>query len=174
MTRLLDATLRTNIAGIAQTHPLLTGRLSKEVQEQAKAKIRNEIIPKFINTVAPINPPQSAGFGIQWKSRKQQQAYFASKGFGRGIPTQRTGGLRYGWHYETRSSETSISVKIYNTAQSQEWRGGINVGLIFNEQFVTGIYQQPFHKFTGWPRSDKVQDKTQWQIVQAVRSVMGA
>ena len=30
---------------------------------------------------------------IEWTSRKQQQAFFASNGFGGGITTKRTGGL---------------------------------------------------------------------------------
>lgn len=34
---------------------------------------------------------------IQWDSTKQRKAYFASDGFGGGIPTKRDGGYTKGW-----------------------------------------------------------------------------
>lgn len=36
-------------------------------------------------------------YPIHWASRKQQQAFFASNGFGGGIPYKRTGGYARGW-----------------------------------------------------------------------------
>lgn len=173
MTRLLDATLKTNIAGIIEAFPLLSGRLPKDVQQKALADIRNHAIPAFINRVAPIQPPPKLGWGILWTSVKQQRTFWASKGFGRNIPTARTGGLRYGWHYETRATETSITVKIYNDAKSMEYRGGVPIGLIPYEQFVTGANQQRFHALAGWPRSADEANRTQWAIVKAVRVAAG-
>lgn len=43
-----------------------------------------------------IYPPKSNA-KFHWSSEKQRRAFFATKGFGRGIPYQRTQELRNGW-----------------------------------------------------------------------------
>jgi len=45
--------------------------------------------PKRVNH-GPGNP-------YRWQSEKQRRAFFATKGFGRGIPSKRTGSLSRGW-----------------------------------------------------------------------------
>lgn len=40
---------------------------------------------------------QPIRYPVQWDSQRQRKAFFATEGFGKGIPTQRTGGYRQGW-----------------------------------------------------------------------------
>lgn len=82
--------------------------------------------------------PGAVKYPVRWKSAKQRRAYFASNGFGRGIPSRRTGKLQKSWRITfkpiARGGDGSIS--IFNAA---DYAG-----------FVIGIDQQPFHADTGW------------------------
>lgn len=73
---------------------------------------------------------------IRWKSARQRRAYFASKGFGRGIPYRRTGAL----------------VNDYDLQVSTRGQGGVLI--LSNDNpaspYVIGDAQQPFHIDTGW------------------------
>lgn len=44
----------------------------------------------------------------QWQSEKQRRAYFASNGFGKGIPYNRSYDLRAGWTYIEKGVNTQI------------------------------------------------------------------
>lgn len=82
-------------------------------------------------------PAPRVRYPIAWKSIKQRKAFFASNGFGRGIPTQRTGALPAAW-----------SLSFEYTA------GGITIATFSNPtpylEFVQGTWQQPMHINTGW------------------------
>src|SRR5262245_21771646 len=69
---------------------------------------------------------------IRWKSARQRRAYFASNGFGRGIPSRRTGRLQNAWEitYRPLTKDGVGSITIANTAPEA--------------RFVIGPFQQPF------------------------------
>lgn len=48
-----------------------------------------------------------------WESEKQRRAYFATNGFGGGIPYQRTGTLKDAWKYTAQNSNWTM-VKLEN------------------------------------------------------------
>lgn len=76
-------------------------------------------------------------YPIEWKSLKQRRAYFASRGFGHGIPYQRTGALLNAWDVIfTPFGEIAGSLSAINTNPAARW--------------VIGADQQPFHHNTGW------------------------
>ena len=81
----------------------------------------------------PVNP-------YKWQSDKQRRSYFASKGFGKGIPSQRSGDLANGW---TLSSE------------SDPYRR-----TLFNRvpyaRYVMGQRQQTGHLVDKWRKMGKV------------------
>jgi hypothetical protein len=85
----------------------------------------------------PVHP-------IRWTSLRQQRAYFASKGFGRGIPSKRGSppAVTAGWR--------GIFIPTSD--------GGILA--LSNEEpqtdFVQGFRAQGFHKDTGWVQLDDV------------------
>jgi hypothetical protein len=64
-------------------------------------------------------------YPVKWDSAKQRRAYFATKGFGRGIPTQRTGAYIKSW--EVVESENGIGVR--NKSESAKYIGGNAYGL---------------------------------------------
>lgn len=81
-----------------------------------------------------VEPP-SPNYPLRWKTEKQRRAFFATDGFGRGIPTRRTGALARGWTVEIDDSEL-IALDVFNRQPYTT--------------FVEGDDQQPFHMDTKW------------------------
>lgn len=77
-------------------------------------------------------------YPIEWKTEKQRKAFFATDGFGRGIPTRRTGKVSSGWKVEFRDNV----IKLYNRVPYARFvYGGFD---------IRTENQQPFHRNTGW------------------------
>lgn len=55
-------------------------------------------------------------YPVHWKSAKQRRAFFATNGFGGGIPYQRTGALARGWQGSVDAAEDGGALTVYNTA----------------------------------------------------------
>jgi hypothetical protein len=80
-------------------------------------------------------PPK---YPIRWTSEKQRKAFFATNGFGGGIPTRRTGRLPAAWRLiVTATLQHGITVVARNDDPAAP--------------FVYGAWQQAFHAETGWP-----------------------
>lgn len=62
--------------------------------------------------------PSSASnyYPIHWKSAKQRRAFFATNGFGRGIPTPRTHALSNGWQTDITPLADGGDLTVYNSA----------------------------------------------------------
>ncbi len=101
--------------------------------------------------------PDGVSYPIQWKSAKQRKAYFATRGFGHGIPYQRTHALVNAWRlivvYEANRL-TSIAIENDDPKR----------------RYVTGQDQQPFHRITGWYQDQDLIDKTQAQLADEVET----
>lgn len=78
---------------------------------------------------------------LRWKSRKQQQAFFASNGFGGGIPTERTDAYINDFEVVVETTDFAGSVSVINNNPAAGYIGGDD--------------QQPFHEDTGWPNITK-------------------
>jgi len=61
---------------------------------------------------------------VQWDSPKQQAAYFASNGFGKGIPYHRTGDYERGWSVERQA----LGVALVNSHPAAGAIGGMPSG----------------------------------------------
>lgn len=97
--------------------------------------------------------PAKVKYPIQWRSEKQRRAFFATNGFGAGIPTQRTGKLQDGWKVLDESDFRQGLFTIFNDATTRNYFTG---AIVYYEEYITGISQQPFHRNTGWIRSQDV------------------
>lgn len=71
----------------------------------------------------------------KWQSEKQRRAYFATDGFGGGIPYERTGELANAWTIEEANSDWN-TVKLTNESEYG--------------QYVQGDSIQDGHKADGW------------------------
>jgi len=77
----------------------------------------------------------------QWQSEKQRRAFFATNGFGRGIPTKRTDTLKNAWTVTTQDSNWTM-VKIENKSGYAP--------------FVQGDWQQRGHAADKWRKFGQV------------------
>jgi hypothetical protein len=108
--------------------------------------------------------PGKPQYPIRWTSERQRRAFFATKGFGRGIPTRRTHALSRGWDVYVNIEQVS-RIEAYKVALLEfltRLTGGtaptpppaaVIVSVdnpVAYEQYVTGIHQQGFHQDTGW------------------------
>lgn len=82
-------------------------------------------------------------YPLEWTSEKQRRAYWASNGFGKGIPYKRTGKLSQGWQIFLLPTANGITINVRNSRRYAH--------------FVVGKLrrrgqnpQQRFHILTGW------------------------
>jgi hypothetical protein len=75
-----------------------------------------------------------------WTTPKQRVAFFASNGFGAGIPTTRTDNIANSWETVVDLNESTAGYRNNNPASP----------------FVLGHFQQGFHAITGWRREDLI------------------
>lgn len=97
--------------------------------------------------------PGAVKYPIRWASERQRRAFFASNGFGRGIPTQRTNVLKDGWKLITDTTGHTARLMVLNTQAY--------------ERYVTGVQRQPFHEITGWQDSGAVIER--WSAIMVDR-----
>lgn len=112
------------------------------VADQLKQnKTRPFMVQNFRQEIAPVETwilgvlseePEKPRYPIQWKSLKQKRAFFATNGFGHGIPYKRTHALSRAW-------KTTFKLA---SNRATEW------GLVNDNPaavFVQGKDAQPFH-----------------------------
>lgn len=88
--------------------------------------------------------PAKPKYPIEWQSEKQRRAFFATNGFGGGIPYKRTGKLTRSWYAWVRRDGNRIDLTVANNAPYAP--------------FVVGDIQpgrrkdpmQRMHKASGW------------------------
>lgn len=114
-----------------------TRRFSNAMKGQ-EGRAANRALSKLRTEPGPSIKP------TRWKSDKQRRAFFASNGFGAGIPYRRSGRASRGWQATFDNTPTGGTLTI-----EHEWPQIV---------FVQGDYQQPFHQDTGWVRLDDVVD----------------
>jgi hypothetical protein len=62
----------------------------------------------------------------KWQSENQRRAFFATDGFGGGIPTVRTGKIAGGWKYAEKDSNYTTST-VYNDVPEARWVQGEDI-----------------------------------------------
>jgi len=87
--------------------------------------------------------PGSVARPIAWESEKQRRAFFATGGFGGGIPYSRTG--EFFRAFDVLSNRRDLSTRIVNTADFAK--------------YIIGDRQQKFHKNTGYRKMESYEDE---------------
>ena len=126
--------LKFTLVGVERVAKLLA-TLKPAVKREAFNAIAKYIIGDERHGLKHSPPRVTHGEGnpYQWQSDKQRKAYFASDGFGGGIPYQRTGELANAWSYAEPGEN---SVTLTNSANSAS--------------FVIADDQQRGHAADGW------------------------
>jgi len=110
-------------------------RMNKEYAKTIK-RVRQRMLDDLREYPGPVKYP------IRWKSERQRRAYFATDGFGHGIPYVRTNALKEGWTTRIRDRKDGAVFEVANNAEYA--------------QFVQGGYRQPFHLDTGWETVEEI------------------
>ncbi len=108
--------------------------LMRRVWQQQTRGIANELLRRV------STPPGGVKRPIQWASEKQRRAYFATNGFGKGIPYKRSGKQSRSWEVKYIFTQADGILTLESSSPVTP--------------FVQGSMQQPFHHNTGWPRAD--------------------
>jgi len=117
------------------------------VNEQVLVEAANEVEGPFMRELRTEAPPRSPGdYPINWTSERQQIAFWATNGFGRGIPTGRTGETSAGWRMGVSRDGRSALFEVENTTPHARFVGG---SLAQNIQQAVR-FQQRFHREQGW------------------------
>lgn len=78
--------------------------------------------PSFLGELRTI--PDKPSYPIQWQSDKQRRAFFATDGFGGGIPHVRTGAYQQGWSVTYTVGGLQITVIVQNASPGAKYVGG--------------------------------------------------
>lgn len=141
---------RTNL--IVDAQPIAISGIDRLIDLFEKfPEIVNDIVVEEVNEVRPEilddlgYTPGPVKYPIEWASEKQRKAFFATKGFGKGIPVPRTGGISRAWFVEPDVQQNlgTASITIGNTDPAAEFV----YGYLFARP---GRIQQPYHHNTGW------------------------
>lgn len=104
--------------------------------------LNRSLLPQYTKRAAQeLTPyPGPVVYPIEWASEKQRRAFFATDGFGGGIPTRRSGKLQQSWEFDTTAFPDGGDITLANTSEYA--------------RYVIGADQQPFHRNTGWQLVD--------------------
>ena len=129
-------TLTPTVLAFGQTFPRAITAVAKASEVKVAPQIREL-----------AQAPRGVVYPIRWKSVKQRRAFFATNGFGKGIPYRRTGTIARSWQIEAETIDNVTVVAISNPAEGAQFVYG---------RVDNASYQQPFHIVTGWPSANDV------------------
>jgi len=89
-------------------------------------------------------PPGPVRYPFQFATARSRRAYFATRGFGKGIPYRRTGNLGRSWKVDHLRRRDGGVVTVYNDAPY--------AGYVYGAPTIMGFNQVPGHARTGWAR----------------------
>lgn len=140
---MIGASLRISVKPLEELDAFTaqTQRLAREAGDAALEKIRADFMAEL------SFEPASVKYPIEWTSDKQRKAFFASDGFGGGIPSQRSGGVSDGWTVRGRSSGGSYVVEASNAAPYAKFVVG-DVNFRSRQEALKPM--QKMHINTGW------------------------
>ncbi len=122
-----------------------TIRAAAEVLPEVMARyVRRDLRP-FVSQVVDKTLRREPGpvvYPFLWASEKQRRAFFATDGFGHGIPYRRKRRYIHSWHVRADYADTLSGITVSSDSPVSE--------------FVGGRRQQPGHVQTGWPNAIEV------------------
>lgn len=157
MARLVNAKLQV-VTPIAdeQTARRRYASTLKATLKSAVKRTQKTVNQRLKKPAGPVKYP------IAWTSDRQRRAFFATNGFGRGIPTRRSGAVQRGWTYTSDVNADALTgeVTLDNRVPYAKYVYGD-----FTPDFAP---QQRFHRITGWERANKVADDLFAEVIDYV------
>lgn len=132
----IDTDVFDAITNVAKTAPRAVDAL---VNRSIRGDAEKRLIPQL------QAEPSTVVYPVAWTTERQRRAFFATNGFGAGIPTRRTGKTRAGWALVgeiTSAGAGAGALRVENNVPAA--------------RYVYFPRQQQFHKNTGWVGSDTI------------------
>lgn len=118
-------------------------RIGAAVVQEIKPELMDELQDAPRRRNYPADYPNGK---LEWTSERQRRAYWASNGFGAGIPFQRSGKIPNAWAIDGRARAGGYDITVQNTAPGAKFvYGSLAISI---PQAVR--FQQRFHQITGW------------------------
>lgn len=151
----MDVTVDTDVLdAISEAAQESPRRMNRAYKRRIK-RLRQQLLDELREYPGPVKYP------FRWKSERQRRAFFASNGFGNGIPYVRTNTLKDGWVTHIRDQKDGAVFEVENKA---DYAG-----------FVVGDWQQPGHLATGWNSAGEIvakfREKAVDELIDAWASV---
>lgn len=127
------------------------GRAADEAMKKELDKIARSIQDPLSRDLLALTPGP-VRYPIEWTSEKQRRAYFATNGFGKGIPYKRKQGKRSlmgGWRVRKYVSKSGNLLTATNDADVYKF--------VAEDPAHVNAWQR-FHKRTGWPSAGMVDE----------------
>lgn len=128
------------------------------VNKSLKGDLERRLVRRLSVEPGPVRYP------IAWTSERQRKAFFASDGFGAGIPTGRSGRVARGWQLTGKFANGRGEFIVENPVEYA--------------QFVYLPDQQQFHANTGWMGQQEIDvivlEESEWandQLTEAWFSI---
>ena len=123
-------------------------QFARDYPDLALQSFEDNVIPfvelRLNRTLRRLVPPPP-NRKIEWTTPKQMRAYFATDGFGHGIPyVRRRPGIESKWRVDYAITGNGARVSIVNDDPASP--------------FVYGRWKQRFHTNTGWPDARPIID----------------
>lgn len=135
---MFESSLAIKDSGLLEAYQQLFANAPKFVRRALNDVIEDDsekVLALLRTEPGPVKRP------IKWTSEKQRRAYFATNGFGHGIPYVRTHQLSRSWRMELAFTTGEIvQIRVHNDSPALP--------------FVEGEFQQRFHEITGWLNID--------------------
>lgn len=130
-----------------------TARQSPKLMATAMKRNVGRLKKRILAVRRKEPPPASRAYPLPFTSDKQRRAFFATKGFGHGIPYRRTGALAEAWDLQVVSSERGGEINITNDNPAAE--------------FVYGVHRQRMFDKIGWldPKTQDAKDAAELQEI---------
>lgn len=149
----IDVTVDTDVLdAISEAAKESPRRMNKAYKRRIKS-IRQRILDDLREYPGPAKKP------FRWASERQRRAFFATDGFGHGIPYVRTNALKDGWTTHIRDKKDGAVFEVVNNADYSV--------------FVMGDWQQPGHIQTGWASAAKIVSKYREQATDELIDTWG-
>lgn len=118
-------------AGLASTPKRMTARVTRDLIVAR---------PRIVSIVAVEPPERTGGERLRGMTKRQRRAFYATNGFGRGIPTFRTHATAHLWDITHTVVHGGGQIDLLNSSAYAD--------------YVVGDDQQPFHADQGWRTVD--------------------
>lgn len=135
--------------------------LNTQIQ-QSSAKLGLQVFREFNRIGQRVmralkQQPGTPHYPIRWKTQRQRRAFFATNGFGRGIPTVRTGAESQGWDYTIERLSEGGTFTVFNDVPYA--------------LYVQGDDAQPFHLDTGWVQAAPLLSEAQEEAEMVITEI---